>query len=97
MPPESCFMSLEKDKWIWLRRAGHISMKTIAKLSQFDLVRGLPNISFEKDKICEACVKGKQIKSSFKTIKFISTQKPLELLNIDLFGPVKTASLNGKR
>jgi len=49
-------MSLEKGKWIWHKRAGHISMKTIAKLSQLDLVRGLPKISFEKDKICEACV-----------------------------------------
>jgi len=97
MPAESCFMSLEKDKWIWHKRAGHISMKTIAKLSQLDLVRGLPKISFEKDKICEACVKGKQVKSSFKTIEFISTQKPLELLHIDLFGPVQTASLTGKR
>jgi len=57
----------------------------------------LPKISFEKDKICEACVKGKQVKSSFKTIEFISTQKPLELLHIDLFGLVQTASLNGKR
>ena len=60
---------LEKDKWIWHKRAGHISMKTIAQLSQLDLVRGLPKISFGKDKICEACVKGKQVKSSFKTIQ----------------------------
>lgn len=97
MSAESCFMSLKKDKWIWHKRAGHISMKTIAKLSQLDLVRGLPKISFEKDKICEACVKGKQVKSSFKTIELISTQKPLELLHIDLFGPVQTASLTGKR
>jgi hypothetical protein len=97
MSAESCFMSLVKDKWIWHKRASHISMKTIAKLSQLDLVRGLPKISFEKDKICEACVKGKQVKSSLKTIEFISTQKPLELLHIDLFGPVQTASLNGKR
>jgi len=59
MPAEYCFISLEKDKWIWHKRASHISMKTIAKPSQLDLVRGLPKISFEKDKICEACVKGK--------------------------------------
>jgi len=97
MSAESCFMSLEKDKWIWHKRAGYISMKTIAKLSQLDIVKGLPKISFEKEKICEACVKGKQVKNSFKTIEFISTQKPLELLHIDLFGPVQTASLNGKR
>jgi len=88
MPAESCFISLEKDKWIWHKRAGHISMKTIVKLSQLDLVRGLPKISFKKDKICEACVKGKQVKSSFKTIEFISYQNTLELLHIDLFGLV---------
>jgi len=97
MPVESCFMSLKKDKWIWHKRAGHISIKTIAKVSQLDLVIGLPKISFEKEKICEACVKGKQVKNSFKIFEFISTQKPLELLHIDLFGPVQTASLTGKR
>ena len=30
MPVESSFMSLEKDKWIWHKSAGHTSMKTIA-------------------------------------------------------------------
>jgi len=74
IPAKSCFMSFEK-KWIWHKRTGHISMKTIVKLSQLDLVRGLPKFSFENDKIYEACVKGKQVKSSFKTIEYISTQK----------------------
>jgi len=26
MPAESCFISLEKDKWIWHKRADHISI-----------------------------------------------------------------------
>lgn len=34
-------------------------MKTILKLSKFDLVRDLPKINLDKDKVCEACVKGK--------------------------------------
>ncbi|CAJ2637126.1 unnamed protein product [Trifolium pratense] len=72
-------------------------MKTISKLSQLDLVRGLPKIKFDKDKICEACVRGKQVKSSFYPKDFISTKKPLELLHIDLFGPVNTTSLGGKQ
>ncbi|XP_045791328.1 uncharacterized protein LOC123886036 [Trifolium pratense] len=96
LPVESCFVSLEKDKWIWHKRAGHVNMRTIAKLSQLDLVRGLPKISFDKDKLCESCTKGKQAKSSFKPKDFISTKKPLELLHIDLFGLVKTTSLGGK-
>ncbi|GAU41293.1 hypothetical protein TSUD_374180 [Trifolium subterraneum] len=31
LPPESCFVSLEKDKWIWHKRAGHIN-----NLGKFD-------------------------------------------------------------
>lgn len=61
---ESCFLSLEKDKQIWHKRDGHTSMKTITQLSQLDLVRGLSKVSFDKDKTCEACVKGKQVKSN---------------------------------
>ena len=30
LPVESCFIPLEKDKWIWHKRAGHISMETIS-------------------------------------------------------------------
>jgi len=48
-------------------------MKTISKIFQLDLVRGLPKINFEKDKIYEACTRGKQVKSSFKSINVIST------------------------
>ena len=53
-------------------------------------------MSFEKDKVCEACQMGKQIKTSFKNKNFISTKRLLELLHMDLFGPSKTTSLEGK-
>jgi len=33
------------------------------------------------------------MKSSFKAKDIVSTSRPLELLHIDLFGPVNTASL----
>jgi len=75
IPAETCFMSIDKDKWIWHKRAGHVSMKTISKISQLDLVRGLPKINFDKDKICEACVRGKQVKNSLKSNNVVSTKK----------------------
>ena len=37
------------------------------------------------------------MKSSFKTKDIVSTSRPLELLHIDLFGPVNTASLYGSK
>ncbi|KAH9780462.1 hypothetical protein KPL71_008083 [Citrus sinensis] len=93
---DKCFSALHDDCWLWHRRLGHASMDLISKISKDDLVKGLPKIGFQKDKICEACQFGKQIKTSFKNKNHISTSKPLELLHIDLFGPSRYASLNGK-
>ena len=54
LPTESCFVSLEKDKWTWHKRVGHVSMKTISKLSKLDLVSGLPKISFDYEVVEKA-------------------------------------------
>jgi len=37
------------------------------------------------------------VKSSFKAKDIVSTSRPLELLHIDLFGPVNNASLYGSK
>ena len=81
--------------WLWHRRLGHASFGVISKLSWHDLVNGLPRVNFSSDKIFEACAKGKQTCSSFKTKNIISSSRPLELLFLDLFGPTRTASLCG--
>ena len=71
-------------------------MDLIESLSKGELVRDLPKIKYSKDKICEACQKGKQVKSSFKLKNQVSTSRPLELLHMDLVGPSQVASLSGK-
>jgi hypothetical protein len=91
-----CLAAINENSWLWHRRLGHVNMELLSKLSKLDLVKGLPITKFVKDKICDACQLGKQIKSSFKKMKVISTSRPLELLHMDLFGPIRTASLSGK-
>ncbi|KAL5548818.1 hypothetical protein UlMin_004049 [Ulmus minor] len=93
---DKCFVSISNESWLWHRRLGHANMDLLNKLSTRQLVKGLPSVSFQKDKICDACQFGKQIKSSFKSKKMISSKRPLELLHLDLFGPMRTASLGGK-
>ena len=34
---------------------GHVGMKQLNKLIKHDLVRGLKDVTFEKDKLCSAC------------------------------------------
>ena len=94
---ESCLIANDvNDNWLWHRRLGHASMKTLRKLAKNDLVIGLPKLSFDKDKICDTCQFGKQVRNSFKSKNFVSTSRPLELLHIDLFGPMDVLSMGGK-
>jgi len=60
-----------------------------------DLRVGLPKVKFEKDKLCDACQKGKQTKTSFKPKNMVSTTRPLELLHLDLFGHLRPRSIRG--
>ena len=64
---------------------------------KLEAVRGLPIKKMELDHLCDACVKGKQTKSSFKTKNAVSTTQPLQLIHIDLFGPINVPSLGKKR
>ncbi|GJY94489.1 putative ribonuclease H-like domain-containing protein, partial [Tanacetum coccineum] len=81
---------------LWHRRLGHINFKTMNKLMRGNLVRGLPSKLFENDQTCVACQKGKQHKASCKTKTVSSICKPLQLLHMDLFGPVSMKSINKK-
>ena len=94
---ESCMCTNDvNDNWLWHRRLGHASMETLSKLVKNNLVIGLPKLNFDKDKICDACKFGKQVRSSFKPKNLISTSRPLELLHIDLFGLMDMISMDGK-
>ena len=87
---------MHDQSWLWHRRLGHANMDLISQLNKDELVRGLPKINFQNDKVCEACQVGRQIKNSFKNKNFISIFRPLESLNMDLFSPSRTPSLLGK-
>ena len=54
-------------------------------------------MKFAENKICETCVKGKQIRSSFKPKNQVTSSRTLKLLNMDLCGPLKVQSRNGKK
>ena len=62
------------------------------------MVRGLLEISFKKNnKFCESCAQRKQTRKSFKTKTVNQSAQPLELIHMDLFGPTRSLSLNGKK
>jgi len=90
-----CLLTKEDDTWLWHRRLCHIHMQHFNRLNRKQLVEGLPKLKFKKDGVCEACQKGKQTKVSFKPKNVVSTERPLVMLHMDLFGPSRTMSLGG--
>jgi len=92
-----CLLSMNDKKWVWHKRLGHANWRLISKLSKLQLVKGLPDVNYHSDALCGACQKGKIVKTSFKAKDFVSTSRTLELLHIDLFGPVTTESLYGSK
>ena len=94
-----CFMSKASSdiNWLWHKRLSHLNFKTLNYLSLNQLVTGLPDCSFANESLCSACEKGKQTRTSFKSNQISSVNSPLQLLHMDLFGPVNIQSLAGKK
>ncbi|GJR19698.1 retrovirus-related pol polyprotein from transposon TNT 1-94 [Tanacetum coccineum] len=70
---------------------------TINKLAKDGLARGIPRLKFQKDHLCSACALGKSKKSSHQPKAKGTNQEKLYLLHMDLCGPMRVASINGKR
>ncbi|CAL8097233.1 unnamed protein product [Prunus armeniaca] len=51
----------------------------------------------KREGVCEGCQLGKQTKNPHKATNSISTSKTLELMHMDLVGPIQVASLGGKK
>ncbi|XP_070049192.1 uncharacterized protein [Nicotiana tomentosiformis] len=93
----TCLSVLDSDPFLWHKRLGHASLSQLNKLVSKNLVIGLPNIKFKEDKVCEACARGKRVGSSFKCKKVVTTTRTMELVHMDLCGPMRTLSRGGKR
>nr|GEX66980.1 hypothetical protein [Tanacetum cinerariifolium] len=83
--------------WLWHRRLSHLNFDTINLLSKNDIVVGLLKLKFIKDHLCSSCELGKAKRKSFHTKLTPSTKRRLQLLHMDLCGPMRVASINGKR
>jgi hypothetical protein len=83
--------------WLWHRRLAHVGMKNLHKLQKGEHILGLTNVHFEKDRICSACQAGKQVGAHHPHKNIMMTDRPLELLHMDLFGPIAYISIGGSK
>ncbi|GJS06096.1 retrovirus-related pol polyprotein from transposon TNT 1-94 [Tanacetum coccineum] len=83
--------------WLWHRRLSYLNFGAINHLARHGLVRGLPKLKFENDHLCSACAMGKSKKKPYKPKSEDTNREKLYLLHMDLCGPMRVASVNGKK
>ncbi|GJZ09318.1 retrovirus-related pol polyprotein from transposon TNT 1-94 [Tanacetum coccineum] len=94
-----CLMSkaTSTKSWLWHRRLSRLNFGTINDLTRLDFVDGLPKFKYGKDHLCSAYERGKSKKAYHPPKLVPNDHSKLELLHMDLCGPMRVASINGKK
>nr|GEX54792.1 ribonuclease H-like domain-containing protein [Tanacetum cinerariifolium] len=73
------------------------SFDTINDLARNDLVASLPKFKYHKEHLCPSCEQGKSKRASHPPKPVPNSRQRLHLLHMDLCGPMRIPSINGKR
>jgi hypothetical protein len=87
---ERCFLAgSSSELWKWHRKLGHFGFDLLSRLSKLNLVRGLPRLRLEKELVCAPCRHAKMVASSHPPFTVVMTERPCELVHMDLVGPAR--------
>ena len=93
----TCLISQEEEVKLWHQRLGHLNLKGMKKIVSKEAIRGLPKLKIVEGSICGECQVGKQVQMSHPMLQHQVTSRVLELLHMDLMGPMQVESIGGKR
>ncbi|GJZ11404.1 retrovirus-related pol polyprotein from transposon TNT 1-94 [Tanacetum coccineum] len=95
----ACLLAKASSSQSWLQHQclSHLNFATINHLVKNNLVRSLPKMKFEKDHLCSTCEQGKIHQKHHQSKTAFASNKLLYLLHMDLCGPMRVESINGKR
>jgi transposase InsO family protein len=94
---DTCLVVKYDKGWLWHCWLAHVGMRNLAKVQKDGHIVGLANVVFEKDRVCGACQAGKQHGTPQHPKNVVTTKRPLELLQMDLFGPLTYISIGGNK
>nr|GEU50612.1 retrovirus-related Pol polyprotein from transposon TNT 1-94 [Tanacetum cinerariifolium] len=83
--------------WLWHQRLSHLNFDTINDLAKNDLVSGLLKFKYHKEHLCPSCEQEKSKRASHLPKPVLNSRQRLHLLYMDLCGPIRIASINGKQ
>nr|GEU70221.1 retrovirus-related Pol polyprotein from transposon TNT 1-94 [Tanacetum cinerariifolium] len=83
--------------WLWHQRLSYLNFDTINDLARNDLVSGFLKFKYLKEHLCPSCEQGKSKRASYPPKPVPNSRQRLHLLHMDLCGPMRITSINGKR
>nr|GFB10795.1 retrovirus-related Pol polyprotein from transposon TNT 1-94 [Tanacetum cinerariifolium] len=83
--------------WLWHQHLSHLNFDTINDLARNDIVSGLLKFKYHKEHLCPSCEQRKSKRSSHPPKPVPNSRQRLHVLHMDLCGPMRIASINGKR
>jgi hypothetical protein len=92
---DKCLIAKRNMGWLWHHRLAHVDMRNLHKLQRDGCILELTDIIFEKDRPCGARQAGKQVGASHHAKNIMTTIRPLEILHMDLRGPIAYISIGG--
>jgi hypothetical protein len=94
--PACLLASLEDQGWLWHGRLGHVNFQAMRKLVDKDKVGGVPLVQ-KPDQVCQSCLATKQTRVPFPHSTHWRADEPLELVHVDLCGPITPATAGGNK
>jgi hypothetical protein len=94
---DKCLIAKTNMGWLWHRRLAHVDMRDLHKLKKEGHILVLMNVAFEKDRPCGASQASKEVGAQHHAKNIMITTRPLELLHMDLFGPIAYISIGGNK
>jgi hypothetical protein len=93
----SCMLSKDEEVKLWHQKLGHLNLQGMKKAISVEAIRGIPKLNIVEGSIYGECQLGKQTWMSHPRLEHHGTSKILELLHMDLMGPMHLSSIGGKR
>ena len=87
---------IEEEAWLWHQRLWHVNFKAMQLMLKNNMAHGLPHIDQPKE-ICDGCLLSKQTRKSFPAQSNFIAKTALELIHLDLCGPILPSTPAGNR
>ena len=82
---------------LWHQQLGHLNQHQLKEIVSWELVKGVEIPKSMGISFCEKCVEGNMSRKTFKSVGENRSTRRLQCVHSDVFGPMPTGSIGGRR